>query len=581
MEGGIKKVILYSGVFGVIFMTIFLLVLFIKKFQKKNVYPIQKIAWKKLPGLKSIPLNVQLQSKEKFKSSVESFSSIDSEFSTIKERRDDMIDPLLGVLHTSRQTKARLSETQDLQYRKPPKTVRQPPQHEKKIKKVEKKIISENTLILETALVWATNDKSLTIMMPNVESLLSKNVKTFLTVKIESVHKAEKNISKFEDKKECQSKNGLIFCFKGMTLEEAQSCYIRLEVSERKHRLSKEHILSRGILSLKKNVLVPNTPLNLHSQLTVLKDVRNKSGSSQEQIFGTLWISLRCCFVGQVSANFILDIKRAENLPLLKSGGSYRTEVFLVRKEKKLQYFCSTSRHGHSPEWNSSFTFDVSINNISDYSLEFITLKMGKLSGSKRIGKCSLIDGGIKSKSSFWEDVIENIGEEILYKRELQNPSDQDVLPFIDDKLLGQLSLTLSESTNFTLRDKISELKLTPNYLASFQFDKSGGEYKLEIVVQEKDRSLFQFTTMTSQSDSLHWVSPHSFKVMSDKISNLNLSVTLIRQGRLKKSTKLGRTIIGEKVFGEWKETASNSPSTEWFPMYRFIFDRVKIFTIY
>lgn len=60
-----------------------------------------------------------------------------------------------------------------------------------------------------------------------------------------------------------------------MTLEEAQSCYIRLEVSERKHRLSKEHILSRGILSLKKNVLVPNTPLNLHSQLTVLKDGRN------------------------------------------------------------------------------------------------------------------------------------------------------------------------------------------------------------------------------------------------------------------------------------------------------------------
>ncbi|KAB7497188.1 hypothetical protein Anas_12828 [Armadillidium nasatum] len=170
---------------------------------------------------------------------------------------------------------------------------------------------SNNTLILETALVWATNDKSLTIMMPNVESLLSKNVKTFLTVKIESVHKAEKNISKFEDKKECQSKNGLIFCFK---------------------------------------------------------------------------------------------------------------------------------------------------------------------------------DGGIKSKSSFWEDVIENIGEEILYKKELQNPSDQDVLPFIDDKLL---------------------------------------------------------------------------------ISNLNLSVTLIRQGRLKKSSKLGRVIIGEKVFGEWRETASNSPSTEWFPMYR------------
>lgn len=59
-----------------------------------------------------------------------------------------------------------------------------------------------------------------------------------------------------------------------MTLEEVQSCYIRLEASERKHRLSKEQILSRGILSLKKSVLVPNTPLNLYSQLIVLKDVR-------------------------------------------------------------------------------------------------------------------------------------------------------------------------------------------------------------------------------------------------------------------------------------------------------------------
>lgn len=73
----------------------------------------------------------------------------------------------------------------------------------------------QNTIILETALVWATNDESLTLMFPNVEPLLSKNVKTFLTIKIESTHKAEKNVSKFEDKKECHSKKGLIFCFKG------------------------------------------------------------------------------------------------------------------------------------------------------------------------------------------------------------------------------------------------------------------------------------------------------------------------------------------------------------------------------
>lgn len=69
-----------------------------------------------MPALKSIPLNVQLQSTEKIRSSEEeSVSSIDSEFSTIKEKRDDMIDPLLGVLHTSQQTRARLSEAKDLQ----------------------------------------------------------------------------------------------------------------------------------------------------------------------------------------------------------------------------------------------------------------------------------------------------------------------------------------------------------------------------------------------------------------------------------------------------------------------------------